>query len=502
MRFLKLTILAFFIAFSAACYLLSNHNLSIKPASNFAAPQNPQTSLTHHAQTFQTAIAENIKGDFERENQFEAGGVTAEMSKRGADFLIAFERSGQKEIYKIAAVVGTENIEEYIAENEGKLVRLPVAFDLKQKRWMNLNDAFFEKDDADFFKHQKDWNADCAACHLENNNQLQDVKSLDSSQVLLACGSCHAKGLSDSFPKFDEVKSEYANDIISAHQNAPRNFPEYYEDGSIRLAAHEYQGVLRSVCFVKNKGGDVLNCLSCHSVENGAVAAVKTDKKLTSPESCTICHQQFAAPDAVAEHTKHLINSEAGNCNSCHLPEVVYGHLKFQRTHEISIPNPELTAQKNVPNACNLCHTDKSVNWAVTQTKTLWAEHFRDAKISNDDQFDEPEGIRGLLAGDAFTRALTADALKKHASSNLSADDFMFEAFENEKFPLVRYFLKKAFTGSEKYPLSDYFALPNKRAKISPQNLQVKSYSRQNATKIMSRRLNTRRRDKEFEVPE
>ncbi len=449
MHFLKITIVAFFIVFSAAGYLLSGKNLSIKPDSNFAAPQNLQTSLTHHAQTFQTVIAENIKGDFERENHFESGSVKAEMSKRGADFFVTFEQNGQKEIYKITAIVGTESLEEYIVEKDGKLVRLPIGFDIKQNRWMNLNAAFFEKDGADFFKHQKDWNTDCATCHLENG-KLQNLKSLDSTAVLLACGSCHAKGLSDSFPKFNEIESGYSNDIISAHQNAPRNSPEYYEDGSTRLAAHEYQGILRSVCFVKNKGGDVINCLSCHSVENGEIVAVKADKKLTSPESCTSCHQQFAAPDAVAEHTKHLPNSEANNCNSCHLPEVVYGHLKFQRTHEISIPNPELTAQKNVPNACNLCHTDKSVNWAIVQTKTLWTEHFRDAKISNDSQFDEPEGIRGLAAGDAFTRALTADALKKHSESNWF-EPFARETFEDENYPLVRYFLADAFAGNRDF---------------------------------------------------
>jgi hypothetical protein len=502
MRFLKLTSLAFFIVFSAACYLLSGKNLALKPDSNFAAPQNLQMFLTHHAQTFQKPNAENIKGDFERENHFELGGVKVEMSKNGADFFIAFERNGQKEIYKIEGIVGTENLEEYIAEKDKKFVRLPIAFDLKQKRWMNLNAAFFEADGADFFKHQKDWNAECAACHLENNNRLQDVEKLDSNAVLLACGSCHAKGLRDSFPKFDEIESKYSNDIISAHQNTPRGSPEYFEDGSVRLAAHEYQGILRSVCFVKNKGGDVINCLSCHSVENGEIVNIKADKKLTSPDSCTSCHQQFSTPDSIAEHTKHLLNSEASNCNSCHLPEVVYGHLKFQRTHEISIPNPELTAQKSVPNACNLCHTDKSVNWAITQSKTLWTEHFRDAKISNDAQFDEPEGIRGLFAGDAFTRALTADALKKHTLPEWFAKGFVLQAFKDEKYPLVRYFLANSLAGNENLTMSDNLNSPNKRPEFFSQTLKIKDYSVQNRVKIISRKLNSRRKKNELEIPE
>lgn len=470
MRFLKLTILAVFIVFSAACYFLSDNNLSIKPT--------PQAFFKQHAQTFQKAVSENIKGDFERENQFEFGEIKALMTKNGADFFIAFETKDQKEIYQIEAVVGTKKLEEYIARIDGKLVRLPIGYDLTQKRWINLSDTFFEADDKDFFKHQKDWNAECAACHLENtatNLEKLDVKNLSSNAILLSCGACHAKGLTDSFPKFDEIvsKEKYSNDVISSHQTAPQNPTHFFEDGSIRLAAHEYQGILRSVCFVKNKGGEVINCLSCHSIENGKID-VKTDEKILSLEACTNCHQQFSAPDAIAEHTKHQINSAASSCYSCHLPEVVYGHLKFQKTHEISIPNPELTAQKSVPNACNLCHTDKSVNWAILQTKKLWTEHFRDAKISTDAQFDEAEGIRGLFAGDAFTRALTADALQKHASYDWFTP-FAFEAFQDEKYPLVRYFMANALAGNGDFPKSVYFSPKTKnQVKTTAQRLSSK----------------------------
>ncbi len=480
MRFLKLTILAVFIVFSAACYFLSNKNLSVKNDS----PQNQQAFFTYHAQTFQKANPENIKGDFERENWFEFGDVKAAMTKVGTAFFIAFETKDQNEIYQIEAIVGTKKIEEYIARKDGKLLRLPIAYDLTQKRWINLNSAFLEADDKDFFKHQKDWNTECTACHLENtstNPENFDVKNLSSDAILLACGACHAKGLTASFPKFDEIvsKEKYSNDVISSHQNAPQNPAHFFDDGSIRLAAHEYQGILRSVCFVKSKaggqgiGGEKINCLSCHSIENGKID-VKTDEKIISLTACTNCHQQFSAPAAIAEHTKHQINSAASSCYSCHMPEVVYGHLKFQKTHEISIPNPELTAQKSVPNACNLCHTDKSVNWAILQTKRLWTEHFRDAKTSSDAQFDEAEGIRGLFAGNSLTRALTADALKKHGAPKWFAP-FALEAFQNEDFPLVRHFLANALAGNENFPkIVDLSPKAENRVKNTAQKLSLK----------------------------
>lgn len=367
MRLLKITILLSFIVFSAACLFLS-------------AKKNP--AKTHHAQTVQKANPATVKGDFERKNRFE----NATMRRQNDEFFIIFD---DKETYKIEAVVGDEKLEEYVARKDGKLVRLPIAFDLKQRLWINLNSTFFETDGTDFSKHLKDWETNCASCHLESTTQ----------NIPTDCAACHSKNLHE------------------------------FENDAIRLSAREHQGILRSVCFVKNKGGNVINCQSCHSSEN-----IKT----VSEQSCINCHQQFSEAQAVAEHTKHQSNS--ANCFSCHQPEIAYGHLEFQRTHEISIPNAELTVTKNIPNACNLCHTDKSVNWAILESKRLWSTHFRDAKISNDEQFNQPETVRALFAGDAWTRALAADVLSKNSKSDWFAP-FALEAFADENYPLVRYFL-------------------------------------------------------------
>lgn len=445
MRYLKIAIIAGFIAFTAACYLFSGANLSVKfDSADKTAPE----SFFQHAVTVKSANPQSVKGDFERENILFYNHVKVEMSRTGDGFFVKFTNGAEISDYKIEAVVGAEKLQQYIAQKDGKAILLPVAYDLRKKRWLSANEIVFEAADADFFKYQADWQTACAACHLEKLDETQvsfDVKKLDSAQVLLACGSCHAKGLHESFLKLEEiaVREKYFDDLISAHRNAPPSAEDFFADGSPNKAAHEYQGILRSVCFVKNKGGEVINCLSCHSPENG-LRDVKTDEKLLSGQACTSCHQEFTAPETVVEHTKHRTNSEA-NCYGCHLPEIAYGHLEFQRTHEISVPNPSLTVEKQVPNACNLCHADKSVNWAITQSKKLWSERFRDAKVSDDDQFNQPEGVRGLFANDALTRALTANALKRQTSTDWFAP-LADESWRNEKYPLVQYFLANTLT--------------------------------------------------------
>lgn len=497
MRILKLTITAFFLVFSAACAFISDNKFFIKTNENNPAKKNSRAFFTKHAQTLKKANPENVRGDFENENRLEYLGVKAEMKRIGDDFFVSFQTQEKLETFQIEAVIGEKKLEEYIVKKDEKLIRLPIAYDLIQKNWINLNAAFFEPDGKDFFRHQKDWNAECASCHLEKtseNIEVSDENNLDSASVLLACGSCHAKGLSDSFPHLDEIFSSenYSNQVIRAHQNAEQNSSHFFENGSVRLSSHEYQGILRSVCFVKNKGGEVINCLSCHTNQNGEIANVKNDEKLLSFEACTNCHQQFSSVETVAEHTKHPLGSESSNCYSCHLPEIAYGHLKFQRTHEISIPNPELTASKNIPNACNLCHLDKSVNWAIEKSKILWKERFQFAEISKDKQFNTAEGLRGLFAGDAFIRANTANALSQKSNPNWFTT-FTAEAFQNEKYPLVRYFLAKALYKNEEYSKIDF---------LTPTKFELNTSNKQNHSTSIYLKLAAKRKSMEIIINE
>jgi hypothetical protein len=145
------------------------------------------------------------------------------------------------------------------------------------------------------------------------------------------------------------------------------------------------------------------------------------------------------------------------------MPRAVYGIMTFHPTHDITVPDPQLTASAAVPNACNQCHLDRGVNWSIVQTKKLWPERFRDAQPSKDQQFDLPEGPRALFAGDALTRALAADLLGGGGPAKpdpLWASPFLVEAMA-DKYPIVRFFAANGLTrlpGSEKVSKPDYLA--------------------------------------------
>lgn len=381
MRWLKTILLAAALALLSACFLLSP----------------PATPLpVHHAQTVRKASPETVKGDFERNNHYEFAGAKAVMWRDGAAF---FMQLGATETYQIEAVVGADKLEEYLARQGAQRIHLPLAYDLRRQRWTHLTDTVIEAATAAVFSVKTDWEAHCAACHLEMNQP----------QFPTACAACHAKPLHAS------------------------------ETDALRFSAREERGLSRAVCLVKNKGGNVIHCQSCHAANV---------KEKPTPQVCINCHQHFATPAAVFEHTQHAPAS--ANCFSCHQPETVYGHLTFQRTHEISIPNPALTITKNLPNACNLCHVDKSVNWAISASQRLWGIYFRDAQVARDAKFNQPETLRALAEGDVFARALAADALSKHADAKLF-QPLDRASWPQAQAPLVRYFFSQRLEPTNAY---------------------------------------------------
>src|SRR5438128_11469003 len=65
------------------------------------------------------------------------------------------------------------------------------------------------------------------------------------------------------------------------------------------------------------------------------------------------------------QHTHHVAGSSGSLCYNCHMPYTGYGLLKALRSHQISNPGVKASLQTGRPNACNLCHLDKSLGWTA-----------------------------------------------------------------------------------------------------------------------------------------
>src|SRR4029453_3531650 len=192
----------------------------------------------------------------------------------------------------------------------------------------------------------------------------------------------------------------------------------FWSDGMVRATGREYNALLESPCY-KNATDDrhTLTCASCHTRhqttdDRGGVAEWADDQLKPSAAgsdngACLQCHAPSRDPERIelvargfstsardpfpratadapkreereggqprdhgperaalhegVQHTRHRADSSGSVCMNCHMPFTTYGLLKTVRTHQISSPSVKATLETGRPNACNLCHLDKTL---------------------------------------------------------------------------------------------------------------------------------------------
>tara|TARA_Y100000994_G_scaffold238639_1_gene231408 strand:+ start:48 stop:806 length:759 start_codon:yes stop_codon:yes gene_type:complete len=161
-------------------------------------------------------------------------------------------------------------------------------------------------------------------------------------------------------------------------------------------------------------------------------------------KACLQCHKEMS--DDVSAHTLHPVNSAGSNCYNCHMPHTSYGLLKAIRSHTIETPNVETTLETGRPNACNLCHLDKTLDWT--------AEHL--AKRTKKTKTNVPDihkttaaSAVWLLNGDAGQRAIAAWHMGWEPALIASGTGWqspMLADSLNDPYSAVRYIANKALS--------------------------------------------------------
>src|SRR3984885_11043885 len=147
----------------------------------------------------------------------------------------------------------------------------------------------------------------------------------------------------------------------------------FYKDGRFRQTTFIVEALERTQCFKKGQ----VSCGSCHEPHGHDAASNLTSVKFRDQPDlmCTNCHARFRRSASLAAHTHHRADSEASRCISCHMPRIMDAVLFRARTHQIDdIPNADMTqrfGQKESPNACLLCHSEKNAAW-VKQELARW----------------------------------------------------------------------------------------------------------------------------------
>lgn len=389
---------------------------------------------------------------------------------------------GSEKTLPVRFTIGSHRMQQFAVEHGEQIHRIPVFYSIQDAQWMPISDAFFHfRDDSlqSFVKGFSLWNGNCIFCHNTRPNPGMDFPewAFDSEvgELGIACEECHGNAEAhaarnrnpvrryllhwgnEGDPTMvhpERVNQQKATDIcgqchgqrvphprdrivalmtegdpfrpgdaladyyrpINATTPLDETVPlRFWKDGSPRLTAYEYQGLTGSECYAESE----LTCVSCHSGHSGDPEGMIEDA-MRGDAACQGCHSEIETQ----AHAGH--EPDDATCRSCHMPELVYGVMSIHPSHLIRNPDPGRTVEFGMPNACNLCHLDRSVNWAAEQMSRLFGKPARSGDIT----FDAPELMRGFTQGDVVYRVVLLDAMRRQGlrheliEANAKADPF------------------------------------------------------------------------------
>lgn len=275
---------------------------------------------------------------------------------------------------------------------------------------------------------------------------------LDKTRQSHLCAQCHAMKWFDAKEEWVENGFRYrpGDDLESTTpilrpsrlqdqpwlqgvlHRAPQLLEQFFwSDGMIRVAGREFNGLLETACFQKGE----MTCLTCHSLHDYADRDDQLKPGMDGNRACIGCH------DAVRfgpSHSHHAAGSSGDLCYNCHMPHTTYALLKGVRQHQIDSPRVATTLATGRPNACNLCHQDRSLAWTAERL-TDWYGH--PAAEIPEDWRETSDLVRHLLSGDAGQRALAAWHAGWAPARSLTGDDWqspLLSRLLNDPYAAVR----------------------------------------------------------------
>ncbi len=182
---------------------------------------------------------------------------------------------------------------------------------------------------------------------------FKDLVDKSDNNANLICARCHTGG-----------RPEYANGIHTWNSTE-------FADGT------------QGFCYKRRSDSHAdmptLTCVHCHDPHEATGPKWKRTPE-QNDRSCIDCHQQFKDPSAVEAHTHHKPESAGSRCMDCHMPKINEGLEYMVRTHRIFNPTDPKMIEANQPNACNLCHLDKPIDWTIDHLRKWYGEEHKYAE--------------------------------------------------------------------------------------------------------------------------
>lgn len=210
----------------------------------------------------------------------------------------------------------------------------------------------------------------------------------------------------------------------------------------------EYSDAIKGFCYdSKNAsahGMKQLTCVHCHDPHAG-IGKKWTLTPQQDDAKCMDCHGQFKESATLIAHTRHPADNPGSRCMNCHMPKINEGLQDMVRTHVIFNPTNARMIEANEPNACNLCHLDKPIDWTIAHLKEWYGdEHVYDeAALARN--YSERKGAAGagyLRSPNESVRLVASEAMFKSGARSATSD---LIGMLNDRFLINRQFTQKNF---------------------------------------------------------
>jgi predicted CXXCH cytochrome family protein len=232
-------------------------------------------------------------------------------------------------------------------------------------------------------KKVAEWNVGCEKCHGPGSDHVEhrgkpniiNPAKLDYVQANDTCIQCHSQGQ----PLTNPIKGKYYDWPVGFHMG--KRLVDYWKledhklgepsfthfpDGTAHKNRMQGNDFVQSLMYTR--GVTCANCHDPHGSDNEAML-IKPVK-----EVCSTCHgpntQNGPHAPTVEAHTHHAPGSAGSECIACHMPKIEQTIADVNvRAHTFKFITPAESDALKIPNACNLCHTDKTTAWASDALK-------------------------------------------------------------------------------------------------------------------------------------
>ena len=353
---------------------------------------------SHHALAERAVSTQWDRSAFEPSRTFKAGSQTNETRmKDGQCQIVTLGFKTNVEACAAERVIGVEPVRQFLtAAPGGRWQTQEVSYDPTSNLWF---DVYGDEDRrpgewGHWTGRGMNWNSMCAECHntrlRKNYDEKTDSYHTTMDEMGVGCAACHAgmaqhdawqtahKGSKETDPTLSPPTPirvlGYCGSCHARREDMTGNFmpgdsffdhyqlqilddsDTWYADGQVHSEDYEFAAFMGS----KMRQRDV-TCVDCHNAHS-----MKT--LFPGNDLCMRCHiGAFTNAPVInpVEHSHHLATNNGNLCIGCHMPVTVYMQRHARHDHGMTIPDPLLTKELNIPNACTRCHADKSVEWAM-----------------------------------------------------------------------------------------------------------------------------------------